>query len=295
LFLFLSEHRANEASATVKREWRGTDLDDDVRLVRPAGAPEHEQEEGEHGDERERAEREAPPRRLGEPAAAHQGRVVVVVVPDAAGAAAAVPEPAPGDAHHRRDVAAGAELVREEEPPRGGLPGVVHASSAARTARLAVVVVEVVVERRLGRGGPRDAAGGAAQVDLRVGGGGAEHVVGRAAARGPRRRGRRQARHVGVRLGVPGHLSREPRGGMRVGVGLRERSRGGEERGAWPLAQAQRVFDEGFKGLGAREGCSCFWDGSARFGPCASEMWACPCRYRTTWEVVDHSQIALDW
>jgi hypothetical protein len=40
-----------------------------------------------------------------------------------------------------------------------------------------------------------------------VGGGGAEHVVGRAAARGPRRRGRRQARHVGVRLGVPGHLS----------------------------------------------------------------------------------------
>jgi hypothetical protein len=61
---------------------------------------------------------------------------------------------------------------------------------------------------------------------------------------------------------VPGHLSlslsREPRGGMRVGVGLRERSRGGEERGAWPLAQAQRVFDEGLKGLGAREGCSCF-------------------------------------
>lgn len=199
-----------------------TDLDDDVGLVRPAGAPQHEQEEGEHGNERERPERVAPPRRVREAAAAHQGRaLVVVVVPDAARAAAVPAEPAPGDADHRGHVAAGAELVGEEEPPRGGLPGVVHAAQAgAGAAGLAVVVVEVVVERRLGRGGPRDDAGGA-QVDVRVGGGGAEHVVGRAAARGPRRRRRRQARHVGVRLGVPGHLSREPRGEMRVGVGLR--------------------------------------------------------------------------
>jgi hypothetical protein len=198
-----------------------------VGLVRPAGAPQHDQEEGEHGDERDRAERVAPPRRLRERPAA-QGRAVVVLVPDAA-RAAAVPEPAPGDAHHRGDVAAGAELVGEEQPPRRGLPGVVRAAHAdtGAAARVVAVVVEVVVERRLRRGGPRHAAGGA-QVDVRVGGGGAEHVVGRAAARGPRRRGRRQARHVGVRLGVPGHLSlsREPRGGMRVGVGLRLRVRG---------------------------------------------------------------------
>ena len=116
-----------------------TDLDDDVRLVGPAGAPQHEQEEGEHADERERAERVAPPLRRREAAAQGRALLVVVVVPDAA-RAAGLREPVPGGAHHGGDVAAGAELVREEEPPRGGLPGVVHAAGAARGAGARVVV-----------------------------------------------------------------------------------------------------------------------------------------------------------
>jgi hypothetical protein len=201
-----------------------------VRLVRLAGAPEHEQEEGENGEERERPERVAPPRRRGP--AAHRP-LLVVLVPDAARAAAVGAEPAP----RRGGGGAGAELVGEEEPARGRLPGVVHAG-----ARAAVEVV--VVERRLGRGGPGERhlllAAGGREEDVRVRGGRAEHVVGRPAAWRPRRRGRGQARHVGVRLGVPRHhCSRVGWGDARCDVVC-----GAVEGGA------QRAFyDEGFKAL----------------------------------------------
>lgn len=190
------------------------DLDIDVGLVGFARAPQHQQEEGEDGDERERRQGVAPPRRL-RPGAAS---VLLVLVVPAAPGAAAVPEAAPGHGPRR---AAGAELVGEEEAAGGGLAGVVHRGAG---------VVEVVVERGLGRGGAGErhlvgrgagAAAAAGGHDVRVGGGGAVDVV-RRAARGTRRRRRRQAGHVGVRLGVPCHLGSgaAPRGVMGVSSGI---------------------------------------------------------------------------